>query len=183
MSSDILLAILHDLRTHHMSDPNSPLNPFAPPQSQVQDVPSLSANGLVLASRGRRLAGALLDGLIALLFCAAIFISFSVSLTSLSEVEKASWMVLPVYMLVQGYLLATRGQSLAKMILGTRIVRPDGSPVGAVRIVGLRFVLPTLINMIPVIGGILSLVDSLMIFRDSRRCLHDDIADTIVVKI
>jgi uncharacterized RDD family membrane protein YckC len=26
------------------------------------------------------------------------------------------------------------------------------------------------------------LIDSLLIFRESRRCLHDNIADTIVVK-
>jgi hypothetical protein len=30
---------------------------------------------------------------------------------------------------------------------------------------------------------IYSLVDCLMIFRKSRRCLHDEIADTIVVKV
>jgi uncharacterized RDD family membrane protein YckC len=155
-----------------MSDPNSPLNPFAPPQSRVQDVSPLSSTGLVLASRGRRLAGALLD--LVFLVVLVVLIGFS---------EQVALLVSLVYLLIQGYFLATRGQSLAKMILGTRILRPDGSPVGAVHIVGLRLLLPVFIGYIPVIGWLFSLVDSLMIFRDSRRCLHDDIADTIVVKI
>ena len=35
--------------------------------------------------------------------------------------------------------------------------------------------------MVPFVGGLVSLVDALLIFRDDRRCLHDEIADTIVV--
>ena len=38
------------------------------------------------------------------------------------------------------------------------------------------------IALIPVVGWLYGLVDALMIFRDSRKCLHDNIADTIVVK-
>jgi uncharacterized RDD family membrane protein YckC len=84
---------------------------------------------------------------------------------------------------LQSYLLVTRGQSLAKIILKMRILRPDGSRVSAGRIIGLRYFVPGLINGIPFVGWIFSLVNPLMIFRSSRRCLHDDIADTIVVKI
>ena len=166
-----------------MSDPNSPLNPFAPPQSRVQDFSPLSSSGLELASRGRRLAGSLIDAFIYFAVMLAIATIFSVSFTSQTDFEKAALMVLPLPLLIQGYFLATRGQSVAKIILGTRILRPDGSPVGAARIVGLRLVLPLLIGIIPVIGGIFSFFNPLMIFRESRRCLHDDIADTIVVKI
>ena len=32
------------------------------------------------------------------------------------------------------------------------------------------------------VTGARALVDALLIFRDSRKCLHDNIADTIVVK-
>ena len=166
-----------------MSDPNSPLNPFAPPQSRVQDFSPLSSSGLELASRGRRLAGSLIDTGIYCTIVDVITIIFSLSLTSPTDFAKASLMALPLHLLIQGYFLATRGQSVAKIILGTRILRPDGSPVGAARIVGLRLLLPALIGMIPVIGWIFSFANSLMIFRESRRCLHDDIADTIVVKI
>jgi hypothetical protein len=52
---------------------------------------------------------------------------------------------------------------------------------GAGRMLGLRYGLGWLINLVPGVGGIYSLVDALLIFRASRLCLHDQIADTHVV--
>ena len=34
----------------------------------------------------------------------------------------------------------------------------------------------------PLIGGLYALIDHLWIFGEERRCLHDKIADTVVVK-
>jgi len=87
-----------------------------------------------------------------------------------------------VFILLNGYYLVQRGQSLGKMATGIRIVRPDGSRVDAGRILGLRYALNWVLVSVPFIGGLYSLVDTLCIFRESRRCLHDDIADTVVVK-
>ena len=39
-----------------------------------------------------------------------------------------------------------------------------------------------MIALVPLVGWMYGLLDVLMIFRDSRKCLHDNIADTIVVK-
>lgn len=170
-----------------MSDPNSPLNPFAPPQSQVQDFQPLSSAGLELASRGRRFAGSLIDFILVGGFVAITSIIFSVNLAGLSDNPLSALVGFGLgfasVVILQSYLLATRGQSLAKIILKMRILRPDGSRVSAGRIIGLRYFVPGLINGIPMVGWIFSLVNPLMIFRSSRRCLHDDIADTIVVKI
>jgi uncharacterized RDD family membrane protein YckC len=86
------------------------------------------------------------------------------------------------FLLLNGYLLATRGQTLGKALLKIRIVRPSGEPASGARL-ALRYGVG-LCNRPH--GGhalwIYSLVDCLMIFRKSRRCLHDEIADTIVVK-
>jgi uncharacterized RDD family membrane protein YckC len=60
-------------------------------------------------------------------------------------------------------------------------VRSDGSPASFGRIVGLRYLPTSLITLIPVVGMFYALLDCLLIFRRSRRCLHDNIADTIVV--
>jgi len=38
-----------------------------------------------------------------------------------------------------------------------------------------------LIGAIPFLGRLVQFIDPLLIFRDSRRCLHDEIADTTVV--
>ena len=60
-------------------------------------------------------------------------------------------------------------------------MRSDGSQASFARIVGLRYFTTSVLAPIPVVGSIYGLVDVLLIFRDSRRCLHDNIADTIVV--
>ena len=51
------------------------------------------------------------------------------------------------------------------------------------RAIGLRYLLNWFLMMLPFIGGIYGLVDALLIFRASRKCLHDNMADTIVVKV
>jgi uncharacterized RDD family membrane protein YckC len=79
-------------------------------------------------------------------------------------------------------LLSRRGQTVAKKLLGIRVVRRDGSHCGLARIFFARYLPMTVLGMIPFVGGLVSLVDALLIFRDDRRCLHDEIADTIVVK-
>ena len=161
-------------------------NRFAPPLAHVADVAPSGSEAL--AGRGVRLVATLLD---------AVFGAVAFGLLTL--VTPLTWAPAPganlalllavnafvgfvIFLVLHGYLLATRGQTIGKALLKARIVRSDGSPASLVRIVGLRY-LPTMaITMIPVVGGLYALVDSLLIFRESRRCLHDNIADTIVVK-
>jgi uncharacterized RDD family membrane protein YckC len=70
------------------------------------------------------------------------------------------------------------GQSIAKRMLGIKVVRADGSPIKIGRLFWMRNFLNTLISFIPLYG----LVDALFIFGESRQCLHDKLADTIVVR-
>lgn len=78
------------------------------------------------------------------------------------------------------------GQSIGKKMMGIKVVRSDGSKAGAGRIVWLRngigMGIALMGAVVPWIGGLYSLVDALMIFSESRRCLHDRLADTIVIK-
>ncbi|SET90239.1 RDD family protein [Stigmatella erecta] len=77
-------------------------------------------------------------------------------------------------------LLSQSGQSLGKRMRNIRVVRSDGSPVSLGRLLFLRNVIPSAINTA---CGVFNLVDVLFIFQDNRRCLHDMIADTKVVKV
>jgi len=63
-------------------------------------------------------------------------------------------------------------------MVGIKVVRSDGSPASLGRLIWLRNVLNGVIAIIPAYG----LIDSLFIFSESRQCLHDKIADTIVIK-
>jgi uncharacterized RDD family membrane protein YckC len=81
------------------------------------------------------------------------------------------------------YFVAQNGQSIGKRLLGLRVLRRDGSPASWQRVVFLRNVLPGALGGVPFVGSVFSMVDGLFIFRADRRCLHDHIADTIVVQV
>ncbi len=100
---------------------------------------------------------------------------------------------------IQGLLIARRGQSIGKIVVRARIARPDGRPAGLVRgfllrtgplalftwlIVTFGFTpsLGSSRETIMIVWMIVLAVDSLLIFGASRRCAHDIVADTIVVR-
>ncbi len=163
-------------------------NPFAPPRADVTDVVPDHA-GPLLAGRWLRLGGALIDMVIVI---AALWVASMVTPWNPFDPAKADYTRFALtdavsgfilFMLVQGYPLATASQTWGKKALGMRIVRSDGSPIAFGRLIGLRYGVPSLFGLIPAVGQIWSLVDALFIFRESRRCLHDSIADTIVIKL
>ena len=92
---------------------------------------------------------------------------------------------------IQIFLLTSRGQSLGKILLGVRVVRADdGEKHGFLRAWLLRE-LPSgtiqgLLQLVPIVGFFLRFAfvttNYLMIFREDRRCLHDFIAGTRVVR-
>ncbi|MEY3609331.1 MAG: hypothetical protein RLZZ447_2119 [Verrucomicrobiota bacterium] len=92
---------------------------------------------------------------------------------------------------IQIFLLTSRGQSLGKILLGVRVVRADdGEKPGFLRAWLLRE-LPSgtiqgLLQLVPIVGFFLRFAfvttNYLMIFREDRRCLHDFIAGTRVVR-
>ena len=164
-------------------------NPFAPPTARVDDV--AVADGLELGGRGQRLGAVLIDGVIqAVAYAVIVGTLFAAVFPSLGNASNAGLIAIVMsalssmllFVLIQGYPLATSGQTFGKKLLGLRIVRSNGERADAVRLIGRRYLLIWLIASIPVIGWLFAIVDALMIFRDSRLCLHDNIADTIVVK-
>lgn len=85
--------------------------------------------------------------------------------------------------LFQYWLLTTAGQTVGKRMMGIKIVRvKDLQNGGFVVNVLLRSLAMILVNLIPVVGTVAGLGDPLLIFRDDRRCLHDHIAGTCVIK-
>jgi uncharacterized RDD family membrane protein YckC len=94
-------------------------------------------------------------------------------------------------LIVQVWMLSTRGQSIGKRLIGVRIVKLDGSNPGFVHAWLMREFLMSvfggLLSILPIVGPVmlrpaLHVTDWCMIFRDDRRCLHDLIASTKVVR-
>jgi len=83
----------------------------------------------------------------------------------------------------QVWLLTAHGQTIGKRIIGLRIVKvSDMTNGGFVTNVLLRTVANAAISAVPVLGSIYFLADPAFIFRDDRRCVHDHIAGTCVIK-
>ncbi len=86
--------------------------------------------------------------------------------------------ILIVY-IVQWILIASRGQSLGKIIMKIRIVDDEHEKnAGIVR----NLVLRTWVNGILISNAVYLIVDSFLIFRKDRKCLHDHLARTKVVQ-
>lgn len=159
---------------------------FAPPQAEVADI---GADGIELGGRGTRLGAMIVDAVIlgGVLWLVSKVTPWNVFAP---DVSGGMFRMLLVNLLVgfvvfcalNAYLLATQGQTIGKRLLGLRIVRPDGERASLVRLLGARYGVGYLLNLIPLVGGLYGLIDALLIFRSSCRCLHDNIADTIVVK-
>lgn len=166
------------------------INPYAAPASNVLRA-STSRDSLELATRLSRLGSAMLEnfifGLCAVPLIFSGVLEGSAASTQPPEVNMAlvglSGLLILGLIIYQLVLLATRGQSLGKRLIGIRIVtHPDGENPGGVKTILLRAFVPGIIGAIPFLGGIFSLADVLSIFREDRRCLHDLIAGTQVVK-
>jgi len=173
----------------------SEYNPYEAPTFDEGAEPEREQQ-LTLATRGSRLAATLIDGVLLMgaPFALGIYMGFSSYAVSVDPSQVAAapptTAILVVGLLsllllaVQCYLLVTSAQSIGKRLLGIRIVNArDGSPTSFGRIVLMRFVPIQLASLFPLVGSFVPLVDSLLIFRQDSRCLHDHIAGTIVVKV
>jgi uncharacterized RDD family membrane protein YckC len=162
-------------------------NLYAPPRAAVRDVVDPAAK-LVLADRGTRLGASILDSFVAAAMIAGPAVVFGIAGAAastsgsssssiaalglvLSLVGAIAWVWLTIRFLIKN------GQSIAKKLLGIKVVRVDGSRASISRIFWLRNILNGFISIVPLYG----LLDSLFIFGESRQCLHDKIADTIVI--
>lgn len=179
-----------DQSVNNASQDATPLegNRFAPPVAHVEDVTESAAGQL--ADRGSRFGAALIDMVIGLAAITGLSLATGWKFWSppTSQPLLATFLVnlgigFVAYVLVHGWLLHTRGQTVGKMLLKMRIVRTDGSRVGIVRLLLLRYLLNTLFCIVPLVGGLYALIDGLMIFRKSHKCVHDNLADTLVVKV
>ncbi len=161
---------------------------YAAPTAEVADV--TAPGEVVLAGRGLRLAGVIIDTVILLALWWVVgqltpLNIYSAQMAQAGALALAGYGLLGVllFALVNGWLLATRGQTVGKMLLGMRITRRDGTAADLLRLIGLRYGVGALVTVVPIVGMAYSLIDALMIFRTDRRCIHDMIADTIVVKV
>ena len=166
------------------------INPYAPPRAAVLDIADPHASA-VPADRGTRLGATMLDGIIF-----AVMVYAPIMMAAMAEGAERSAagrgtagaiLVVFIVLALVGFIawcwltikyVKRNGQSIAKKLLAVKVVRTDGSAVSLGRVFWLRNIVNGLISIVPLYG----FVDVLFIFGESRQCLHDKLADTVVVK-
>lgn len=179
-------------------------NPFAPPRALVDDQIDTQVE-MVPATRGARFAAAIVDLLAVGGVAAVVGIVAAIALPAYTSYQRRAALagaaapssagagvvgiviglvalVAIVGVFVYTAILVYRyGQTIGKRVMGIRVVRTNGERVAFGRFIFLRWLPVTLLGMIPMLGYVIALLDALLIFRENRLCLHDNIADTRVV--
>jgi len=173
-----------------MSESRDVANPFAAPAAAVVGGPEPSEEAIAPATRLSRLLATLVDFFICNVGMLGAIVVFAVRRSSSSpepegfgtNVGMVVLLWYAVAALVQLQFLRRSDGTIGKRLLGLRIQRPDGSRPGFARLVYLRAVPFLLVGAIPMFGPLILLVEVLPIFAPPRRCLHDLLAGTVVVK-
>ena len=173
--------------------PQMPQDPYRTPDADIASPHGTGTPDSEL--RWLRLAAALIDGVIA--FVAIVPLMFvggywqaafeagrSGGLGLMPLGTTLLWAVIGfvVFALIQGYPLHTTGQTWGKKLVSVKIVDLQGNKPSLTDLLLKRYLPTNAIANIPCVGMLYVLVDSLMIFRQDQRCLHDLIAGTRVIR-
>ena len=159
---------------------------------------------VVLAGRFRRLAATSIDAI--LVPSLTIFLVMVAGVVEDAEDYIDNWWILSVfllavvsYLILNGYGLWRRGQTLGKMVTGIAIVHAGSvlkpqlnphlnqqtgtTPAPLWKLICLRALFfPLLFAVVVPTFALLPIIDQLFVFGKQRRCLHDLVAGTIVVR-
>ena len=142
-------------------------------------------SALKIASAWARLGAVWIDGFVLIipvgLIYYASYLNSGLPLMEFMRSPTARWgtsgVMSILYILYEGILIARRGATVGKAAVGLRVVNPDGSAVGT-RGAWLRAASKYFFNYTQILG----IVDTLMVFTNRRRTLHDRVASTLVVE-
>lgn len=164
----------------------SDFNPYQAPSSDVAVAVSMEERR---AGRGQRLGAAIIDGIISLVFVVPAMMLMGTFEYTEQGVEPPFMLTLAatvfafvVFTALHYVFLKRYGQTIGKWILNIHIADMDGNKAAVGTILFKRYLPISVVGLIPLVGQILPLVDVLFIFRKDRRCVHDLIAGTQVLR-
>lgn len=166
-------------------------NPYAPPAADPATGSALLP-AHELATLGDRFAASLVDGLINLaVIMALIYLLIGIGVFANFGDYANSGLVVEIAMVAVSYgtflaihskFMRATGQTVGKRLMKIRVVTMDGGLPDFGDQAFKRYGFMHLVSAVPLVGSILSLVNILFIFRADRRCIHDLLANTRVVK-
>jgi uncharacterized RDD family membrane protein YckC len=172
-------------------------NPYAPPETGGVSEVVTDPRGDELAGRFTRLAAAIVDGILLLVILVPVQFASGYFQRAMAQQQGPLEQILMsllgfVTMLVlNGYLLATRGQTIGKVLTKIQIVDVEsGKLLSFLHVYVYRYMwtIPVFIVVMLIPGttddlvfNVVVFIDALMIFGSARRCFHDYIAGSKVV--
>ena len=164
-------------------------NPYQTPESSFSGSETTQNPSEELASRGARLLAAIIDGIIGAIIAVPFWMMTGAwDVMAKGQTLPLTYMIAGAvygfigFALIHYYFLNKNGQTIGKKLLSIRIIGIDDQLCGAIPLLLKRYLPITLVSQIPIVGSLLILIDILFIFRKDRRCVHDLIAGTKVVK-
>jgi uncharacterized RDD family membrane protein YckC len=166
-------------------------NPYAPPKAKLTNFEEDFGFGYVeLAGRWTRFVAAFVDGLIGIVYAFPIIFLLGIW-DYISKGQNPPFLLLVAsavlgflgFLLIHGYFLKTNGQTVGKKLTKIRISDLQGNVPDFTKVILVRYLPLSLVQLIPMVGTYLPLLDVLFIFRGDRRCIHDLLAGTKVVKV
>ena len=165
--------------------PNAPNpyapNPYAAPTSRASLRPGARRE---LADRLERFLAFLIDFFIGLPLSIIQFVLMAAGGDSGAMIGMIIGIVGGVALIVvQIVFLVNYSASIGKRVMKIFIADyVTGAPANWVQTIVMRYLVNGLICVVPCLGFIYALVDICFIFRDDRRCIHDLLANTVVLK-
>ena len=164
-------------------------NLYAPPKANLEVPHDESTGETILAGRWARLGAAILDSVVSIAALAPImyFSGFwdRAMTGSVTILETLGFAVLGliIYVVLNGHFLSKYGQTIGKRLLGIKIVSVETNEILPLwKVIAVRYLPVAITGQIPMVGGFIVLLDSLLIYRKDKRCGHDMIAGTQVIK-
>lgn len=162
-------------------------NVYSTPQSQLVD--QVDDSEKPLASRWARLGASIIDSIIMMLVVVPVMYVTG-GFDGMLEGREPGFVYmfgigilsLVAYLVINYRFLVTNGQTVGKKVLEIKIVDLNGNlPLFQPQLL-IRYAVYLLPGQIPFIGQLFSLINVLFIFSAEKRCIHDLVAKTKVVK-
>lgn len=132
-----------------------------------------------LSTRMQRLIASIIDGLSLLVVVLPLI--YFIETPSTNDNILFSIVGIAFFLLINYKFLVNDGQTIGKKILKIKIVNLEGE-VPSKKSLLMRYGVYFLLQNTPFIGKFLNLLNILFIFGKEKRCGHDYIAKTVVIK-
>lgn len=153
--------------------------------STANDSTTATVQASELASLQNRFFAALIDGVI-MCVCTTpvlyLLVMMGLPMGFLSAIV-GTIIAAAVFLGINYRLLETNGQTIGKKVMNLQIVGRDDRMMPVQDLLIRRYLPVFAVTAIPILGGLIALANVLLIFRDSRACGHDDIAQTRVIQL